>query len=318
MLAQAGEGKSYQYSTIDFPPDIAFKSWANEVRSNVTKLEIRSQSEDSFSGWFAQRSLGPLQFSTIQASQQDAFHDADKRSNMEDRFDLVYMRSGQMSMKQDGHQALVGADEFLLVNHMKSFSFSTSRQSQCFLLSCPMSWLHGWLPDPEACEMRVMSGRDQWATLIGGLLKGIGHGLNDAEPLPEALIADQIGGSLALVYDGFADNTTGHRRKLRHHLLRSIRAQHADWNLSPGDIATQHRISLRYLHALFSSAETTFGRELLAIRLDRMQALLSDATCSKETIGEIAHRCGFKDPAHMARRFRGMYGMSPTVFRQGK
>jgi AraC-like DNA-binding protein len=138
----------------------------------------------------------------------------------------------------------------------------------------------------------------------------------DDHRLPEGLVLDQVGGCLALACRGLERDATRYRIGFGKDIVETLRTNHGDPNLSPTDVATQHRISKRYLHAIFASLGTTFGRELLAIRLARAEALLRDDRYRRSSIGEIATLCGFSDPAHFARRFRQSRGQSPALFRQ--
>jgi transcriptional regulator GlxA family with amidase domain len=67
---------------------------------------------------------------------------------------------------------------------------------------------------------------------------------------------------------------------------------------------------------LFAQSGTTFGHELLRIRLELARRLLGDRRFGKISIGEVAARCGFVEPSHFARRFRAKYGQGPTEFRR--
>ncbi len=80
-------------------------------------------------------------------------------------------------------------------------------------------------------------------------------------------------------------------------------------------MADTHGISKRYLHYLFAQKSLTFRSELIRVRLDAAQRLLSDKRYSALTVGEVAARCGFLEPSHFTRRFRKAYGAGPSEFR---
>ena len=308
---------SRHYSTAQLPCERAFDFWVDEVRSHLTPIDITSRDRDAFAGEFVQRRIGPLSFSRIKAAQQDALHEAKASAPVSHRYDLVYMRSGTMAMEQDGCAVTVGANQSLMISHLSDFSFSTSERSDCFLLACPDDWLSSWLPDPSACLMRPVGHESQWLAPIGSLLGSISRAIEEDLPLVDSLVADQVGGCLALLYQGVPLDTTTYRRRFRRELLRSMRSQCGRLDLSPAILAEQQGISVRHLHALFASGGSTFGNELRAIRLQRARSLLRDPRLATLTIGEIALQCGFKDPAHLARLFQDAFGTTPSAWRRG-
>jgi len=67
---------------------------------------------------------------------------------------------------------------------------------------------------------------------------------------------------------------------------------------------------------LFAHTHSTFGDELMSMRLDCARRLLSDARFASLKVSDVAARCGFLEPSHFARRFRRAYGAGPTEFRE--
>ena len=75
-------------------------------------------------------------------------------------------------------------------------------------------------------------------------------------------------------------------------------------------------VSTRYVHKLFESMGTQYGRYVLQQRLACARADLANPFWHAQSIERIAYRNGFNDPAHFSRRFRACFGMSPREFRQ--
>ncbi len=100
--------------------------------------------------------------------------------------------------------------------------------------------------------------------------------------------------------------------------LDEVERSLGDPGLSPAIVADRVGVSTRYLHRLFENRGQSFGRHLLARRLDRCRAALTDPELVDLTVGEIAWRNGFTDPSYLARAYRRRYGMSPTQDRSGR
>lgn len=307
---------TYHWSTTSAPSGRAFDFWADEVRRHVTRIDLSSHRQHDFYGEFRQRRIGPLWFSSLRASAQDAVHAGSRTGGLLSRFDLVCMRTGEMTLEQDSQRVTMRAGDLLLVSHARDFVFTTTESTACYLVACTDDWLRTWLPDPEACVMQPVEGSAPWANSLCSLFGGVAKALENESRLPDGLIADQVGGCAALIYHGSSINATGYRRSLLHALRRSIRAQHCRSDLAPRHIAEQHRISVRYLHAIFASAGTSFGCELRNARLERARSMLRDVSFKNESVSEIALRCGFNDPAYLARLFRQILGVTPSAYRQ--
>ncbi|MEU9671852.1 helix-turn-helix domain-containing protein [Streptomyces bobili] len=89
----------------------------------------------------------------------------------------------------------------------------------------------------------------------------------------------------------------------------------ADPDLTPEAIAQAHRISVRYLHRLFQTEDTTVGRWIQCRRLQECRRELARRDAAGRTIAAVARRWGFTSAAHFSRVFRAAYGMSPAEWR---
>jgi AraC-like DNA-binding protein len=74
-------------------------------------------------------------------------------------------------------------------------------------------------------------------------------------------------------------------------------------------------ISPRYLHKILAREGTTYGRELIRVRLERAAAMLRDRRFDELSISEIGWRCGFCDPSHFSKRFRDAHDQAPGAYR---
>lgn len=308
-------GAGYHVSTAASDGASAFDHWHGQVQAHVTPIDIRVPDRAAFRGELRQQRIGDVQFSVINATRQEGTHDASGRHGASPRFDLVYMRSGGITLRQNGREATLGAGEALLFSHLDNFSFVTSALSEAYLVALPSAWIERWLADPYACTIRPLVGSSPWGAAVDGLLHSVAHAVEAGRPLPAHLIADQLGGCLALMCDGLASEETTHRRRLMHQIRRTLASRFAEADLTPAAIAAGHGISVRYLHSLFAATGSSVGRELRTIRLARVRAMLEDRACRALTVSEIAYACGFNDPGYLARCFAQEFGRSPTSFR---
>ncbi|WP_231632720.1 helix-turn-helix domain-containing protein [Gordonia sp. HS-NH1] len=86
-----------------------------------------------------------------------------------------------------------------------------------------------------------------------------------------------------------------------------------DSSMSPATIAAAHHISVRQLYKIWPADNTTVSSYITRRRVESAcAALVSEPNLS---IAALAHRHGFVDPTHFARRFREAYGTTPSRFR---
>jgi AraC-like DNA-binding protein len=85
-------------------------------------------------------------------------------------------------------------------------------------------------------------------------------------------------------------------------------------DFSPDRIARRLGCSRAQLYRIFARHGLTVAGYLREVRLERCRAALA-AAGPRETIGDIAFRCGFDNPVHFARLFRERFGMRPSDWR---
>lgn len=307
----------YTFSTVkNKSPTEAFAAWIEQVRRNIATFDVRTDERDKFFGSFATRKIGPLRFAAIEAAHQHGTHHARAGGDALDRMDLAYLQRGRMLVRQNGIELNIGEGDFVLIDYRDKFEFIASSCARGFNVSFPMHWLRSWLPDPEACAMRVVSPeRGRWANLMRTILNEVSANLNTEGCSMDSLLIDEIGGALALVFYMRHECTSSKRAKMYSKLLGMMRSELSNSTLTPRSVAKANGISVRSVHTAFAAANTTFGRELRRMRLDKVRRLLEDSRYRGHTIGDIAQLCGYNDPAYLARCFKETFGRSPSASR---
>jgi AraC-like DNA-binding protein len=85
--------------------------------------------------------------------------------------------------------------------------------------------------------------------------------------------------------------------------------------LTIDSIASNHRVSSRYIQRLFESESTSFTDFMRRQRLARAYRLLRDPRQRERSISSIAFDVGFGDLSYFNRSFRKLYGMTPSDVR---
>jgi AraC-like DNA-binding protein len=100
-----------------------------------------------------------------------------------------------------------------------------------------------------------------------------------------------------------------------HAIKADIRASLGEQGLSLTAIAARHRITPRYVQALFADEGTTFSQFLLEERLARVHRMLRHPRKMARSTSDIAYEAGFGDLSHFNRAFRRRYGATPSDVR---
>lgn len=88
-----------------------------------------------------------------------------------------------------------------------------------------------------------------------------------------------------------------------------------DPRLSVHFIAQRHKVSERYLQALFEQSGTTFTEFVLEQRLQLAYRLLCDLSHRDRKVSDIAHSAGFGDLSYFHRAFRRRFADTPAGVR---
>ncbi len=94
-------------------------------------------------------------------------------------------------------------------------------------------------------------------------------------------------------------------------VMAFIRTHLTDSSLDAAGIAAANHVSVRQLYKAFARADLRLENWIIQQRLARAHEELALTTQRPATISAVAHRWGFADASHFARRFRSFYGMSP-------
>lgn len=293
--------------------------WIEAICEAFLKMSADSTAGHKFSGRLEQHALGALELNFIQADAQEVWRTKrDISRSTENHFYLLHIRRERLIVHQRGREALVDAGSCVLVDSKEPYHFSFPEGDHCLSIQLPAHWVKTWLPAPEdLVAQRWGPSTGGWGAVLASALGNFATDGFDDMALPASAMADQIGSLLALAGGKSRTAGTSHRAALQRRLRSTMNDQFHDAALAPAWVAGEHGISVRYLHTLFAQAGTTFGAELMAVRLDRASKMLEDRRFSGLAISEVAWRCGFTDPSHFARLFRRRFGAAPLAYRRG-
>jgi AraC family transcriptional regulator, positive regulator of tynA and feaB len=304
-----------RWSTEDVEARRALAYWVDTVCDRFLEMEIDTPLRDGFRARMDQVELGAATASFIDAEAQQVRRTVAKISRS--RFPvlmLMQLRSGRMRLTHYGHESQLAPGDTVLVNGSEPYELNCPQATSALVLSLPQDWLKRWLPHPERVPA-VPFAPSGWGAALSTTLSCLDWQSCDQLALPRSVVGEQIAALLTLAVGPGSQLPTG-RPNLIEELTATLRDRFHEPNLSPRQVAADHHISMRSLHYAFAAAGTTFIEQLMRLRLERAQELLSDPRLAELPVAEVAARSGFLDPSHFARRFRQRFAQAPQQFRQ--
>ena len=305
------------WSTADVDSRHALAYWVDTICKSFLEIDIESPARDHFHGRLDQSDLGPATLYLVEADTQTVRRTPARIAHSRYAgYFLLQLRAGQLRFQQYGRDSCVEPGDCVLVDCTAPYRLECLPATRSVAVRFPQDWLKNWVPAPESLAGRPFRSGVGWSTALSAALANLDTDGPELA-LPPGVVAEQIAALMALAAGPDVHATRGSEKLLKR-IESTIRDRCQESGLSPGAVADVHGISKRYLHYLFAQADTTFGNELMRMRLDSAQRLLSDKRYDALSVSEVAARCGFLEPSHFARRFRKAFALGPTEFRAAR
>jgi len=308
---------SETWTSTAYEPRDRFDAWAGALNDSFLPWRITSPFRSDVDARVRQRRFGDYRFLHCACDAlSGARSHAEVRDTPEELLCLLHVVSGSEIVSVDGQTSRLSAGDSLLW---------TSRHRVDFLVGEGIEKLTLMVP---AERSRAVSA--QFADLIGAPLTA-NHGLTslfakylrafeqEIWTIGEDEAESVMQATLELLLQAFTAGVTPRpigRAATLARIKRSIVERLADPSLTPGSIARDANISLRYLHLLFAEDGATVASWVQQQRLERIRADLRAHGLRDRSITEIALRWGFNDPSQFGRAFKRHTGFTPSEFRR--
>lgn len=314
----------HRWSTDQVDPQDRFDYW-REVRAKglfgVT-AELEPERRPYFFGEFSLRRIDTAGLIELRASPYKVERTASDITNAPGDSLCIYQQLGG-----GGWFGVSGVDDFTV--HRGSFATSysdlpyntvpvTSHGFHLRILkvpladiSAPKTGLHDLVPKP-------FGDRAVLAPLLDSCFSDLTETPDDGEPAATAALVQALA-QLTLVERGVIQaggRLAQHALRVgRLSLARRLIARNlAQAMMSPSFVADLLGISVRHLHVLFETTDTSFSQTVTTLRVEQSCRLLRQAP--HLTIAEIAFACGFDSLATFYRAFRAVQRLTPGDFRE--
>ncbi|MBB5443692.1 MULTISPECIES: acetamidase/formamidase family protein [unclassified Paraburkholderia] len=232
---------------------------------------------------------------------------------------IVLHLDGVATLQANSGRQPLAVNDLVFLPSGEGASLLFATDFRAFVARVPRSAIRGRLFASSMNAGRI-AGDVGVGHVFSGFLASLAEGVetmsaNDLRPLELALVEFLVAILSVQQRETPLSGLTSSQAAIFSRVCRSIDAQLGDPNISLARLATEERVSQRYLQKLFESAGQSFSTYLRLSRLERCRAELVDPLHEKTSISDICFRWGFNDPAHFSRAFREQYKTSPRAFR---
>ncbi len=304
------------FRASDEPVTSREERWRHVLGETVGALDPRGVPDRFVSG-----DVGALRIGAMSAREGGGAVRRTKHISSSDPegWKIDVLTSGTGLIEQGGREAALSTGDFSLVDLTSPASWNTPAATELVAVVFPaplLPFTHDELTQLSGVRIGGAEGAGAIVSQVvrelpkqlvsgGGQLARIGTAVAD---LLTAALASRLGREDAMPDDS-------RRRALLMRIHAYIETNLGDIDLSPGRIAAAHFISVRYLHKLFETEQTTVADWIRTRRLERCRRDLLDPALRSRPVSAIGARWGYPDASHFSRTFRAAYGVPPATFR---
>lgn len=308
------------FSTDQVPAATRLAAWRDFMAKVYYCVDVKPSHE--VRGELHEAVLGPIGLSSFKSSAQRVFRYAEAaKEDGAENFVFIFPLKKQLYFDQRGRSGFIDPGGVALLNSSEYYEAACSDDFENLTLKIPCPVLRGRLPTIDTLCARENIANLTLSATVGQMASRVMK--PDIPWSPDA--ADRLSGSildliclmLETAHDPgreeFEDRSLAHMmfKRFSIHMKEHL----SDCDLSPAKVAQAHRISLRYLFKIFKMHGTTFGHELMEMRLQEARRQILIAYRTGHSLQQIAFLCGFSNQSHFSTRYRERFGESPRESR---
>lgn len=214
-----------------------------------------------------------------------------------------------------GEWVSVGSGALIIWNSCQSAEFEVVETLHKSTLMIPLAVIEDRLPRGACIRGGIIDSQSGIGALLFSQIRVLTEqftSLSEADASAAKWSTIELAATAAARLDTMGHQTLAdyHLQRVQNYVLDNLH----DGELSVEKIANANRISVRYVHKLFSLSNRSVSRWILEQRLERCREALRTKLDSRCVVKEVAFRWGFNDTAHFSRVFKQRFGLSPLDY----
>jgi AraC-like DNA-binding protein len=266
--------------------------------------------------------VGGLRMAEMRSSPDGVDHDLPVAADLggEAAFFLVLQLEGTSTHRQDERDAKLSAGDFTICASTRPYTVTRPGPDRCLVIVIPDSLMRRHLTCPDDVVAVRMAGSRGMPGVLSDFIKSFWDCRTDAaDPVVALRMSYTLLDLIAAAY-----SVSPHARHEQSSLVAAHRVRIAgyieahlrDPHLSPTTVARACKITVRYLHHLFTAESETVTQYIQRRRLEECARALIDAPVRDRLVTEIAFDYGFNSLTHFGRAFRNRFGLTPSEYRR--
>ncbi|WP_211227906.1 helix-turn-helix domain-containing protein [Spirochaeta cellobiosiphila] len=302
--------------TKDYHKKQRFEAWSEALNNSHMGWSLDKR-DDTVYGYIKMHSMGRFKLSNCSCYSPCSGSRAGTQIARENTsyYAILTVQNGYEVIKRRGKEQKISNNDIYLWDTNETLSFRSYSAIEKNTLFVEKDFLEKLFPQVTQMIGKVFDGKQGLGPFIHSNLMTLSSRFDTLDPHSTSIITDS---TLELLSTWMLRlnpvTTTGHRTKLFNQISKHIKKNLNDPDLCPGKIAKDFGISLRSLHQLFSSTETSVSQMIRQQRLEQCRHEIVRNKNPKRTITEIALQWGFNDSSHFSKCFKEMYNVSPRQY----
>ena len=308
------------FSTQNLHPRDRLSYWLDVTCKMVVVHDSRPDCPTSFNAKLETESLADVQLLRVTISRNKIAHNKQHISRSLDD-DLLFCRAltGQYTVEQDGREVTIQPGGFMMLEKRLPYAVKfPSQQSKVLIAKVPRRELENRIGQVADFVGRSYGGPEGVNGLTSSFLETVAQYADSFENNQD-MVRNQLLDLLAISLLHDADRVprlSSSKTLLRLRLREAMAARLSHPHVTVGEIAAAAGVSVRHANALLADRSQSISDMFQAMRLNRCKQTLEDPLQAHRSITEIAYAWGFSDVTHFGRRFKKMYGLLPSEFRE--
>jgi len=235
-------------------------------------------------------------------------------------FFLALQLEGTSIHRQDERDAKLSPGDFTICASTRDYAVTWPVAGRCLVIVIPDNLMRRHLTCPDDVVAVRMAGSRGMTGVLSDFIKSFWECRVDAAGPAVALrmsytLLDLIAAAYSVSPHARHEQSSlvaAHRVRIAGYIEAHLR----DPNLNPTTVARACKITVRYLHHLFTAEAETVTQYIQRRRLEECARALIDAPVRDRLVTEIAFDYGFNSLTHFGRVFRNQFGLTPSEYRR--
>lgn len=304
------------FTTDSVPTDQGGAYWCRAISEAFFNLQLDLPNYHGYCGELKQwelsmGSLAQLNSAALSSRRLRRHCEAEERQVL-----LTIPLRGAVEFSQLGRTTRCMPGQFVLELSEEPYEFAYGNDSAMLVLKLPANAIRVRVGDPRRFSARQYDAASGIGALFNDYLKLVARQIDlNSDPQLTAVMEVHLVELLALALQEHPDALKSQQSAVRDAHLARIEAyiwqNLSDPGLTPTQVAKACRISVRYLHFLFSNTGRSVSEWIRDGRLQMAHEALqrSGKNCHVAT---IAYDCGFNDHPKFSHAFRKKFGYTPS------